>query len=397
MRFYMRTITLLILIATLFGQDYGRMQAPGTESGSSEVQAAIALKEEAFALERIIDPDQYILGPGDKIGLNIQASINHTLPLTITPTGDLFIPSVGVCHVSGYTLTAGTEVVRKYVLDQAYPTAQINMALVSPRHFLLQVSGAVRKPGFVIVTPLSRLDEVIEKAGKFHQLAKEFEILVTRSDEKQELVNFHKYVLGGNLNSNPTFLEGDRVSIPFGDLEKSGIVVRGSVGGGGYDIISESETLGNYIKRKVRFGKNADLRNVTLTRTIDNAIVHLVIAPNNFDKTVLKAQDEINFLWERGVMVNGFVQTPGGFSFYPGYSVADYISLAGGNSINGDPRRVKVIHQDGVNEYGDEVIVMRGDVIYVPRTRKDIFIGNSSILGVLTALATVYLTFLAVK
>ncbi len=397
MRFYFR-ITILVFAALLINaQDYGRLKAPNSGSKTGSVQSLMAFKEDTFALERTIDPNQYILGSGDEIGLNIQASDNYTLPLTITPTGDLFIPSVGVCHVAGYSLAEGASKIRKYILENAYPTAQIDMVLVRPRYFLMQVSGAVQKPGFIAITPLTRLDEIIKEVGGFHQLAKEFELLVTRPDGKKELINYHNYLLHGDLASNPTFLEGSIISVPFGELEKNGIVVRGSISGAGYDMIADGETLGAYIQRKVRFGKNADLRNITLTRIVKGETIHIVISPQDFEKTVLQAQDEVNFLWERGVMVNGFVQTPGGFSFYPGYSVADYISLAGGNSVNGDPRRVYVVHQHGGSEYGDDVIVMRGDVIYVPRARKDIYFGNSSILGVLTAISTIYLTFLATQ
>jgi protein involved in polysaccharide export with SLBB domain len=269
------------------------------------------------------------------------------------------------------------------------------MVLINPRQFLVQINGAVKEPGFIAVTPLTRLNEIIKEAGGYHQLAKEFEIQVNRSNRKNEVINYHDFILDGDLVSNPTFLEGDKILVPFGDLEKEGIVVRGSISGAGYDIISKGETLEKYIRRQVTFSKNADLQNVSLTRMENGTIHHMVVSPLNFGKTILRAQDEINFNWERGVMVNGFVRTPGGFSYYPGYSVADYISLAGGNTVKGNPSRVTVLHNDGSMEVGDRVIVRRGDVIYIPRTRKDILLGDMSVLGIFTAVLTLYLTFLS--
>ncbi len=390
----MRIISLLILASLIFGQDFGRMITPETEEPSDEIETVEALNGE-LAIEGVIDPDQYILGPGDEIGLNIQTAFNQTLPLIITPTGDLFIPSVGVCHIAGYSLTQGAEIVRKFVLEKAYPNAEIYMVLVNPRHFLLQVNGAVVEPGFITVTPLMRLHEVIKDAKGFHQLAKEFEILITRSTGKVEVVNYHKFILEGDLASNPTFLEGDKIHVPFGGLEKDGIVVRGSITGTGYDIISKGENLGNYIRRQIIFTENADLQNVSISRTVNGKMQIMVISPMDFSTTILHAQDEISFNWERGVMVNGFVQTPGGFSYYPGYSVADYISLAGGNTIQGNPKRVSILHTDGSTEVGNGVVVRRGDVIFVPRTTKDILLGSTSALGTFTAILTVYLTFLS--
>ncbi len=398
MRFALSAITYIFLTSITIAQSFGS-NAPQNKVAESleapmEVEA-VADGLEDLVFERVIDPNEYMLGPGDEIGLNIQTALNQTFLISITPTGDLLIPGVGVCHVSGLSLTEGMEVVKRYVLGQAYPSARVSMVLVKPRHFLLQVTGAVQQPGFATVTPTSRLSDVIEGVGQFHQLAKEFEIEITRAQGEVEIIDFHKYILFGELTSNPTFYEGDRIKVPFGQVDKSGIVVRGSIMGAGYDIISENETLGSYLRRKVVYGESADVRNITLTRMVDGKTQHLVISPKHFDETILLAQDEINILWERGVMVNGFVKVPGGFSFYPGYSVADYISLAGGNLEFGDPRRVTVTHLDGDTERGNDVIVKRGDVIYVPRNRKDILIGNSSILGVFTALSTLYLTYLA--
>ena len=384
----------LILTIYLGAQNFGRLEEPGADT---EETPAISLEktERAIALEEVVDPDKYILGPGDEIGVNILANEALTFPLRVTPTGDLFIPGVGVCHVAGKTISEAMITVQDFVREYAFPGTQTYLALLEPRFFKTPVSGAVVKPGFVIVTPLTRLSDAIDQVDGFHQLAKEHDVSITHKDGSTEKVNYHQYLLEGKLSSNPTLREGDHIRVPFGEVSKNGIVVRGSITGAGYDIISPNESLGDYIRRNVVFQKNADLQNITLSRTINSAIKHMVILPNDFEGTILEPQDEINFMWERGVMVNGFVQIPGGFSYFPGYSVADYISLSGGNAINGDPRRVYVIHKNGEKEYGDDVTVMRGDVIYVPRSRKDAFIGSSSLLQVVVALTTVYLTYLA--
>jgi len=394
MKFIMKFVALLLIVTSLNAQNYESQKAPRGEVADPEVDEYGSLQKK-IPLESSINPETYLLGPGDEIGISIQAGESIVKPLTVTPTGDLFIPTVGICSVAGLSLAEAKKTVQEYVTTQAYPSAKVDMVLVEPRHFLLQVVGAVNQPGFIEVTPVSRLDDVIEEAGGFHQLAEEYSVRVARADGTVSVINFLEFLNKGDLDSNPTFVEKDKITVPFGDLNKSGVVIRGSVDGTGYDIIASGETLGSYIKRQVKFGPNADLKNVTLSRSENDDVQHLVISPDNFDLTELEAKDEINFLWERGIMVNGFVQTPGGFNYYPGYSVADYISLAGGNSINGDPRRVYVIHQNGQREYGDQVTVMRGDVVYVPRARKDVFFGEMSVLGVTVAFLTIYLTYLS--
>ena len=60
--------------------------------------------KDVASLESAISPDKYILGPGDELGISIIMGENLTLPTKVTPTGDLFIPSVGLVNVSGQTL-----------------------------------------------------------------------------------------------------------------------------------------------------------------------------------------------------------------------------------------------------------------------------------------------------
>ncbi len=397
MRILFRIITLTILASLMFAQDFGRITNPDEEQKQEDRPQSAEAVRAMYALEGVVDPDTYILGPGDEIGLNILTRKTLTVPLRVTPTGDLFIPSVGLYHVAGQTLSSAIIGVQNFINKKAFPQAETHMVLLNMRQFRIQISGAVVNPGFVNITPLTRLDEVIDLVEGFHQLAKEYEIEIIRADNRRETINYHEYLLEGELKSNPTFLEGDQIKVPFGEIAVNGIVVRGSITGSGYDLISPNETLGNFIRRQVVFEKNADLQNINITRLANNSAQDLVVKPNEFDQTSLKAGDIVNFMWERGITVTGFVQSPGGFSYFPGFSSSDYIALAGGNTSNGNPKAVSVRHKDGSLETGEGVSVMRGDVIHVPRTKKDIFIGDSSLLQVLTATMTIYLTFLAIN
>ncbi|MCK4447353.1 MAG: SLBB domain-containing protein, partial [Candidatus Marinimicrobia bacterium] len=187
----------------------------------------------------------------------------------------------------------------------------------------------------------------------------------------------------------------DRIFVPFGDVDKEGVVIRGSIAGSGYDIIQKGETLGDFLQRRAKFSTNADLESVTITRIVNGKEKFLTIFPKDFKTTVLKPGDAIDILSERGVSVNGFVQTPGGYTFFPGYTSSDYINLAGGNTVEGDPNKSTVRHLDGTIEKGQSVLIRRGDVVVVPRTRKSVFFGDSSILEISAALTTVILTFIA--
>ena len=113
------------------------------------------------SLEGAISPDQYILGPGDELGISIIMGENLTLPIKITPTGDIFIPSVGLVNVSGLTLNNARKKVKAFIIENAFPSAKVNIALLNIRKFQIQVVGAVQTPGFIEISALDRLDKII--------------------------------------------------------------------------------------------------------------------------------------------------------------------------------------------------------------------------------------------
>jgi len=389
---------ILILFSNLlFAQSYGRRfltPLAGKARDERDVEFPVEPEQQIFSLEMAINPDEYIVGPGDILGINIITNQNFTFTLTVGPTGELLIPGVGVIDVNGKSLLNAQNEIKDFI-SCTYTNAKYSVTLLNIRNFKVQVIGAVNSQGFLDVTPITRLDQIIEEVGGFHQFAQEYDIKITRADGTIKSVNFLKFLTDGKLINNPTFLEGDRIFIPFGDVEKEGVVIRGSIAGRGYDIIQKGETLGEFLVRRAKFSTNADLNSVTITRMENGKELFMTVFPKDFHKTVLKPGDAIDILSERGVSVNGFVQAPGGFSFFPGYTYLDYINMAGGNTVEGDVDKAIVRHLDGTIEKGKEAEVKRGDVIIVPRTTKNVWFGDVSILQIIASLTSVVLTYIA--
>lgn len=383
---------MISLTHPLFAQTYGRMNPE-----PDHVQAISEFQEDMIALEKPIDPDQYIIGPGDELAINVAIRDNLTWILKVTPTGHILIPTVGILKLSGMTLTEAQIQVKIFINTNTYPKAPVNVVLNNMRNFRILITGAVLKPGYKTVNPVTRLENVISMAGGFHQLAKEFDIHITGDNNKTMVVNYLNYLRTGDENQNPLFLEGDKIHVPFADIGSESIVLRGAITGGGYDIIEKDETLQNFVQRRASFGSNADLQNITITRTLEDRNAFINVLPKDFASVTLKPGDVIDVLSEKGVMVNGYVQTPGGYIFFPGYNASNYINLAGGNTSNGDPNRAIIYRLDGSVLHGQETEIQRGDLIVVPLSRKHIFFGDDSILSIMTSTLTILLTFLAVS
>ncbi|NHZ84472.1 MAG: hypothetical protein GWP19_01155, partial [Planctomycetia bacterium] len=106
--------------------------------------------------------------------------------------------------------------------------------------------------------------------------------------------------------------------------------------------------------------------------------------------------DDIN---NNQIVVYGFVNKSGGsniFKYYPGYTVQDYIALAGGireqgSSFNsGNINKTILHHADGTKiKNAINELTLPGDMIEVPPSFLYQIIGGDGVLRALTTLATI--------
>lgn len=282
--------------------------------------------EEFTPVEGPIDPDSYVLGPGDLLGISILTGENLTFVLRIGPTGDLLIPSVGIVKVAGLTLAEGIDHIRKSVTQNTYRNSVVDVTLINVRRFRLLTLGGVREPGFITATATDRLTEVISSAGGLHKYADEEKIKLVRASGQTEYVSLRAFLVDGSLADNPTFQEGDRIEVPF--LEA-------------YEHSAEESITYN----------------------------------------------------ESAILVTGFVNKPGAYRYFPGYTVRDYIGMAGGVEEMGSQKKVSVYRSNTVihAEFGDPV--EPGDTVYIPQNIRYVLFGRSSMLQVVAAAVAVLLTY----
>ena len=351
--------------------------------------------KDVASLENAISPNKYILGPGDELGISIIMGENLTLPTKVTPTGDLFIPSVGLVNVSGKTLDEARKKIKAFIIKNAFPNAKVSIALLNIRKFQIQVVGAVNSSGFIEISALDRLDKIIFASEGFHPLAKEFDISVRRRSGEQEKINFLNFLREGDLKSNPTFLEGDIIHVPFGDPYLNSISLRGHIENAGYDIIEKNESLLSFLNRSIDLIDETNLMSIIVTRNENGAEKIYNVSPKDFSNFILSNGDIVDIPRDDGIMVNGFVQNPGAYAYVPGYLAYNYRSMAGGNTKDGSINKIKIIHSNGSSSRNADTILKRGDVIIVERSTINTLAGNMSILQIVASLLTIYMTYLS--
>jgi protein involved in polysaccharide export with SLBB domain len=263
------------------------------------------------------------------------------------------------------------------------------------RTFRAYVYGAVIEPGFVEITPMMRVSDILDRVTP-RTLALLNEIRVMHPDGSRTTIDLFEFKFAGDRSQNIRLREGDQVFIPFGRIGEHTVSLRGSITeGAGYTILRPGETLREFLSRKAMLAAGADLDAVTVIRSNSDGQKMISVTPPEMDVFVLQAGDEIQLMGLRNVNVHGYVASPGSFGFIPGYTAGDYVSLAGGLLPVGTLNRLKVTRVDGTVLRGEDVIIQRGDVIEVRKSVSGTLFSDVSVLNILTAAATITLAAVA--
>ena len=398
-RWFLLTMLFSVLSIALYSQSEKQKIENRTllqNYGIESVREVSGTEEQKFILDRSVVPEEYIVGPGDEFYIFIFTDEMMEFKVNVNPVGDLVIPGIGKVPVSEKSLSEAVKLISDFIREKGVRKGLVSVSLSNIRKFKVLVLGAVRSPGFYVVDPVTRVSELIESAGGFLQLAKLHQIQVYRNGVPVDTLNFVNFLLRGDLGDNPYLHEGEVVYIPFGDVVKEGIQLRGAIIDSGYCIIEPGETLGNLLRRKGALKNNAQLDHVWVIRNEKNGKRFYKVKADEFDNWVLKAGDEVDIVEIKGVSVVGYVNQPGVYDYLPGLKAWDYISLAGGITEKGSLKKTIVIHEDGKKEKGRDVVIRRGDIIMVGRSTTNILIGEkSSILEVTASLMSVVLAYLA--
>ncbi|MDD5765172.1 MAG: SLBB domain-containing protein [Candidatus Marinimicrobia bacterium] len=343
-----------------------------------------------------IKPEKYFLGSGDIIALNFIGGMNKYLETIITPEGYVNIPGFCSIDVKNKTLLDFKRIVDSQIGQN------VEISLVEIRPIKIYILGEVEYPGAYIAKPTERMFDAIVRAGDFKYLANIDSVFIYR---KQDTLCFNgnQYFKKGNINANPQIQDRDIIFVPKCNAINQTVTVQGAVNKSGLYPIVEGENLWNFIINRLEFAQKVGLKSIKLTRT-DNGKQEIMVFQIDSDevepklqKTVLNGGDIIEIDLLNDIYVQGEVNNPGSFPYVSGFKVQDYLGLAGGNKETANLNKVTIISNNGKQKVRLYSLVSRGDVIVVPKSVKTKFIGEESLLSILSTLITTLLTIQLIR
>lgn len=225
-------ISIVALAAAAFGQD-------ATVSAVGDLPNVPG----TGGLEGTIDAGSYVLGVGDALTIGFWGEVNRHETVYVNPDGDILVIPVGPIKVDGLTLADARDLIRDKLSPYYTPTI-LSVSLVAVRTFQVHVVGMVAMPGAYEANAVTRVSQVIARAGTLHVNASQRNIEVRRGDEVIR-ADLMRYVLLGDNDVNPFLRDGDVVHLP---PRKGDVHVYGSVYRQGPYEFTQGETVGELIE-----------------------------------------------------------------------------------------------------------------------------------------------------
>lgn len=259
-------------------------------------------------MEGAVDINKYIVGPNDIFSLGIWGILNQPLPLSVSPEGSLIIPSVGEVNVSGLTLAEAKEKVINKV-KKRYISAEITLTLVSPRKFMITVTGvgqgtyptsAVLRASAIISFVIS--DSVsLMKSGTSPNERGNFSlrnITLIRKNGQQVRVDLRKYFATRDDKYNPFLVEGDVIDIKKYDWEGRFISVQGAVQFPGMFEYIEGDDLETAIQLVRGVTSVANLDSIMISRSDKSAgkLTSFIVVYEENKNMKLEPNDQITVM-----------------------------------------------------------------------------------------------------
>ena len=112
----------------------------------------------------IATPQNYVVGPGDQLIIDIYGASQQSLQLTVSPDGDVTVPEFGPIRVSGLSINAAQARIRSK-LGSYYQSSEIKTSLGQTRSIMVNVMGEVRVPGTYTLSAFATVFHALYMAG----------------------------------------------------------------------------------------------------------------------------------------------------------------------------------------------------------------------------------------
>lgn len=303
--------------------------------------------------DNLATPQNYRLGPGDEVIIDIWGASEDHLRQTISPEGSIMISQIGPVYLNGLTINDANKHIkslfsRKYAgMTDAETDIQVTLGQV--RTIQVDILGEVATPGTFRMSPFSSVFHALYRAGGINDIGSLRNIQVLRNGKKIAGVDIYDYLFNGKTSGNIRLQEGDVIIVPPYDQL---VNIDGNVKRPMYYEIKPGETVADLLGFAGGFTGDAYNGMVRLSRQAGTENELFNIERSEFDTYRLQDGDVLTIgtildRYSNRVEVKGAVYRPGIFAIDRELStVGDLVRKADGLTDDAYTGRV-LLYREG--------------------------------------------------
>jgi len=281
-------------------------------------------------------PSDYVLGPGDKLFIDIYGQSENYYQAEISPDGDLILENFGPINVSGMTVEkANIRLINK--LKKVYTGLSskktfVNISVGIPRAIRVNIVGEVNLPGTYNFSAFNTVYNAIYVAGGITENATLREVKLFRDNKLVDTIDIYKFLNEGNQSSNVRLENNDLIVVgPYTNR----VSISGGVKIPGKFEIKNGETIADLINYAGGFSEDSYSKSIRITRIFDEKYKIVDVNSDQYEFFQLKSGDKIEIdkiieKYDNRLIIKGSVYKPGVFALSEGMTVLNLIEKAEG-------------------------------------------------------------------
>lgn len=210
----------------------------------------------------IATPQNYVLGPGDQVIVDIYGASQKTLQLTVSPEGEITVPGYGPIYVQGLSVASAQAKIRSTV-GARYSSSNLKVSLGNTRTIMVNIMGEVSSPGTYHLSAFSTVFHALYMAGGIKDTGTLRNVKVYRNGNLVTIVDIYEYILNGRLAGNIRLQEGDVIQVGLYDCL---VGITGNVKRPMFYEMRKNESVATLLKYAGGFTGDAYRKMVHLTR-----------------------------------------------------------------------------------------------------------------------------------
>jgi polysaccharide biosynthesis/export protein len=274
-------------------------------------------------------PSDYIVGPGDKLDIQLYGNEPASYSLTVERDGRINFPKLGPISVSGLAFENARAAIEQRVSKQLVGS-RVSVTMGDLRSIRVFVLGEANKPGSYTVSGLSTMTNALFVSGGVKKIGSLRNIQLKRNGKLITVLDLYDLLLHGDTSGDRQLLPGDVIFIPpIGPIVSiDGAVQRPAI----YEIKGE-KTVADAVELAGGLVPDADAKLAQMERILPSSLhemqnVDLTLEASR--KLLLANGDKLRVplirpTLENSVTLTGFVFRPGAFEYKAGLHLSDVL------------------------------------------------------------------------